>query len=71
MLTGNLCNETQPYFVAFRSEFVVSRARLRAQPLSTYQKLHSYVAVRCLSRPALDMTPRAQASPASPLRPPP
>ena len=46
MLTGTLCDETQPYFVAFRSEFVVSRARLRAQPLATYQKLHSYVGVR-------------------------
>ena len=46
MLTGELCDESKPYFVAFRSEFVVSRARLLAQPLATYQKLHSYVGVR-------------------------
>ena len=46
MLTGELCDESKSYFVAFRSEFVVSRERLQAQPLATYQKLHSYVGVR-------------------------
>ncbi len=51
MLTGELCDESKSYFVAFRSEFVVSRARLRAQPLATYQKLHSYVGVRPSPRP--------------------
>ncbi len=51
MLTGELCDESTSYFVAFRSEFVVSRARLRAQPLATYQKLHSYVGVRPCPRP--------------------
>ena len=54
MLTGELCDESKPYFVAFRSEFVVSRARLRAQPLATYQKLHSYVGVRPRPKPPTD-----------------
>ena len=49
LLTGELCDERQPYFVAFRSEFVVSRARVHVQPLSTYQKLRSWVGVRSLS----------------------
>ena len=63
LLTGTLCDETQSYFVAFRSEFVVSRARLQAQPLSTYQKLHSYVGVRCC--PLLPTTTCACQVPAS------
>ena len=67
MLTGTLCDETQPYFVAFRSEFVVSRARLRAQPLNTYQKLHSYVAVRlpvsCCAEHDIQFPPFPSSSP--------
>ena len=44
--THALCEEDRQYFISYNGEFVVSRHRVRSQPVALYQLLHSYLLVR-------------------------